>query len=53
MKTEKPQLPKVIEIVPDNKPIKIEISRGDTIIKLELDDYDKVGELIKDILKGE
>lgn len=53
VKTEKPQIPKVIEIVPDNKPIKIEISRGDTIIKLELDDYDKVGELIKNILKGE
>lgn len=42
-----------------NEPIKefgkykLEFSRGDVTIKLELDDYEKVAELIKAILKGE
>lgn len=39
--------------VPTVKYISIEITRGDLIIKLEMPDYEKAGELIKTILKGE
>lgn len=34
-------------------PIKIEITRGDTTIKVEMGDYEKVSELVKAVLKGE
>lgn len=34
-------------------PIKIEITRGDTTIKVEMGDYEKVSELVKEVLKGE
>lgn len=32
---------------------KVEITKGDILIKLDLSDYDKIGELITTILKGE
>lgn len=32
---------------------KVEITKGDILIKLELSDYDKIGELVTTILKGE
>lgn len=37
----------------NNNTIKIEITRNDTTIKLEISDYNRVEELIKTILKGE
>ena len=34
-------------------PCKVEIAKGNILIKLELSDYDKIGELVTTILKGE
>ena len=34
-------------------PCKVEITKGNILIKLELSDYDKIGELVTTILKGE
>lgn len=42
---------KIEPVVPT--PIKMEIFKGDIIIRIEFDNYKKVGELIKEILKGD
>ena len=45
--------PQVIERARVSNPIKIEITRGDTTIKVEIDDYEQASKLITTILKGE
>ena len=54
---EKPEERKAVVWVDEatncTKSYKLEFSRGDTTIRVELDDYEKVAELIKTILKGE
>lgn len=45
--------PQIIERATINKPIKIEITRGDTTIKVEIDDYEQASKLITTIMKGE
>ena len=54
---EKPEERKAVvwidESAKDVRSYKLEFSRGDTTVRVELDDYDKVVELIKTILKGE
>lgn len=39
-------------VLAECKPIKIEITRGDTSIKVEMDDYEQINKLITTILKG-
>ena len=41
------------ESVKDTKTYRLEFSRGDVVIKLEIEDYNEVIETIKTILKGE
>lgn len=43
----------VSEVAKGTNKYKLEFSRGEVTIRLELDDYEKVAELIKAILKGE
>ena len=45
--------PPIVERATTNKPIKIEITRGDMIIKVEIGDYKEAGELITTIMRGE
>lgn len=45
--------PQIIERATINKPIKIEITRGDTTIKVEIDGYEQASKLITTIMKGE
>lgn len=45
--------PQIIERATIGKPIKIEITRGDTTIKVEMDGYEQASKLITTILKGE
>lgn len=40
-------------VLTESSPIKIEITRGDTTIKVEIDSYEQVSKLITTILKGE
>lgn len=49
-----PQAPEspIIERATINNPIKVEITRGDTTIKVEMGDYEKVSEIVKEVLKG-
>lgn len=52
--TEKPVKPMMqISEVPSTATYKIEITRGDMTIKIDLANYDEIGELVKAILKGE
>lgn len=39
-------------VLTERKPIKIEITRGDTSIKVEMDDYEQINKLVTTILKG-
>lgn len=45
--------PPIIERTTINKPIKIEITRGDMTIKVEMDSHEEASKLITTILKGE
>lgn len=40
-------------VLVESKPIKIEITRGDTTIKVEMDGYEQASKLITTIMKGE
>lgn len=51
-----PQVYNEKQVTSDTKiitPIKIEITRGSITIKVEMDDYEKVSEFVKEVLKGE
>lgn len=45
--------PPIIERATISKPIKIEITRGDMTIKVEMDSHEEAGKLITTIMKGE
>lgn len=50
---EEPVANRVYSIPTNEPPIKIEITKGELTIKLEAPDYERAGELVKTLLKGE
>lgn len=52
-KSEVEQLSQMPHIIIDDTAIKVELIKGDMLIKIELKDYKQASELIKEILKGE
>lgn len=47
------QIPQAPSIIIDDTAIKVELTKGDILIKIELKDYKQASNLIKEILKGE
>lgn len=45
--------PPIVERATVSRPIKIEITRGDMVVKIELDNSEQAGTLVLSILKGE
>lgn len=45
--------PPIVERATVSRPIKIEITRGDMVVKIELDNSEQAGALVLSILKGE
>ena len=47
------QIPQAPSIIIDDTAIKVELTKGDMLIKIELKDYKQASNLIKEILRGE